>query len=82
MTSSAAPLTDARLIDLQATFALTRSEAEVALAMVRGASLRQIAEARGVSINTVRNQVKSAMAKTATRRQIDLVLVVDRRMRG
>ncbi len=82
MTSSAAPLPDARLIDLQATFALTRSEAEVALAMVRGASLRQIAEARGVSINTVRNQVKSAMAKTATRRQIDLVLVVDRRMRG
>ncbi len=82
MTSSAAPLPDARLIDLQATFTLTRSEAEVALAMVRGASLRQIAEARGVSINTVRNQVKSAMAKTATRRQIDLVLVVDRRMRG
>ena len=68
--------------DLQSRYALTPAETEVAMALHGGAALRQIADQRQVSINTVRNQVKSAMAKTGVRRQADLILLVDRQMRG
>lgn len=70
------------LDDLQTRFSLTPAEAEVAWALHGGAALRQIADQRAVSINTVRNQVKSAMAKTGARRQADLILLVDRQLRG
>jgi len=55
---------------------LTRAEADVALALAAGATIAEIAEARGASIGTVRHQVKAAMAKTLSRRQSDLVRAV------
>ncbi|TNC67556.1 helix-turn-helix transcriptional regulator [Rubellimicrobium roseum] len=52
---------------------LTRAEAEVALALAEGATVAEVAETRRVSVQTVRNQVKSALGKTGSRRQADLV---------
>jgi DNA-binding CsgD family transcriptional regulator len=69
--AAAAPPADAQA--LAARFDLTRREAEVALALVGGASADEIARAAGVSVHTVRNQIKSALAKTGSRRQADLV---------
>ncbi|MCA0272582.1 MAG: helix-turn-helix transcriptional regulator [Proteobacteria bacterium] len=62
--------------------ALTEAEAAVALAMCEGLSLTEIADARRVSIHTIRNQVKSALSKTGSRRQVDLVRLVERLRRG
>ena len=45
--------------------------------MADGADLRMIAEMRKVSIHTVRNQIKSSMAKMEVSRQVDLVLKVE-----
>lgn len=59
-------------------FGLTPAEAAVSAALCEGASLRAIAEARGAAITTVRNQVKSVMAKAGVRRQSELVA----RLRG
>lgn len=59
-------------------YGLTRAEAEIALLLHAGAGLSDIAEQRGASIHTVRNQLKSAMLKTGTLRQADLVLAVER----
>ena len=64
-----APLIAARL-------GLTRAEAEVALAITEGATVAEAAEVRGVSVHTVRDQVKAAMSKTGSRRQADLVRAV------
>jgi DNA-binding CsgD family transcriptional regulator len=61
---------------------LTRAEAEVAIAIGEGAALAEVAEARGVSIHTVRQQVKSALSKTGGRRQSDLVRTVLALMRA
>lgn len=55
---------------------LTRAETEVALAITEGATIAEVAEARGVSVHTIREQVKSALAKTGARRQSDLVRMV------
>lgn len=52
---------------------LTLAEAEVVVALTRGQSPREIAEGRGVSLHTVRNQIKSAMSKSWTQRQTQLV---------
>lgn len=57
-------------------FGFTQAEAEVALFLGEGVSTREIAEHRGVSIHTVRSQVKAAMAKLHTRRQTELVLEI------
>lgn len=60
---------------------LTRAEAAIAMGLVDGATLAEIADARGVSIHTVRVQVKSALSKAGVRRQIDLVRLVQRLQR-
>lgn len=56
---------------------LTRAEAEVALSIAGGATLAEVAASRGVSIHTVREQVKAALGKTGSRRQADLVRAVE-----
>lgn len=61
---------------------LSLTEADIALALHDGLSLAEIADARRVSIHTVRNQVKSALSKTGSRRQADLVRLVERLRRG
>lgn len=57
-------------------FDLTPAEARVAAALVRGGSVESVAAAIGVSIETVRTQLKSVMAKTGTNRQTELVLLL------
>lgn len=58
---------------LQQLYRLTPAEARMAAALVRGLSIEESAEQFGVSIHTVRTQVKSILAKTETRRQSELV---------
>ena len=67
---------------LQQAFSLTRAESEISLALLAGKSLREISGMRGVSIHTVRNQLKSAMSKAGANRQADYVLRLDREIRS
>jgi len=57
---------------LQALFDLSPMEASVAARIAAGQSVEQIAQADAKSAETVRNQVKSVLAKTGCRRQVDL----------
>jgi DNA-binding CsgD family transcriptional regulator/PAS domain-containing protein len=57
-------------------YRLTAAEAAVAVAVASGTSLREYAERRSVSINTVRYQMKQILAKTDCRNQSDLVRLV------
>jgi DNA-binding CsgD family transcriptional regulator len=66
---------------IAARLGLTRAEAEVALALAEGLTPAEIAEARGASVHTVRNQIKAAMSKCGARRQSDLVGLVLRARR-
>ena len=61
---------------LESMFGLTPAEARLTEALVNGQSLQQYAEARRVTMNTVRTQLKAATAKTGARRQSDLVRIV------
>lgn len=61
---------------------LTRSEAEIALAIAEGASPSEIAGQRGRHLSTIRNQLKAIFDKTGSRRQADLVRLVERLRRG
>ena len=61
---------------LRTLYGLTPAEAEVALGLAGGASLSDLAERRGTSIDTVRAQVKAALGKLGCRRQSELVSVV------
>ncbi len=61
---------------LQSLFQLTPAEASLAEALYEGRSLDEIADTNAVSIHTVRNQLKSAFAKTGTGRQGELVALV------
>lgn len=58
---------------LRHAFGLTAAEAEVAQALVAGATPREVAEERGVSPNTVRTLLARVLDKTGARRQADLV---------
>lgn len=61
---------------LMTQFGITSSEAIVAVMLWSGALLSEIADQRRVSVHTVRNQVKSAMAKINARRQSDLTRII------
>ena len=54
-------------------YGLTIAEAEIANGLLTGFSPEGIAAIRGVSVGTVRSQIKSLLLKTDTRRQTDLV---------
>ena len=54
---------------------LTPAEAEVVLQLAFGRSPREIADHRQASVHTVRNQIKSALAKTGLRRQSELAVL-------
>jgi DNA-binding CsgD family transcriptional regulator len=71
-----APVARAGQIDsgvLQGLFDLTVAEARVAKGIVGGDTLDDLAERHGLGRETVRSQLKGVMAKTGTRRQVDLV---------
>lgn len=61
---------------LQGMYGLTSAEAHLTEALVNGQSLKQYAEARCVSMNTVRTQLQAVTAKTGAKRQADLVRIV------
>lgn len=65
-----------RLQSVRTAFGLTPAEAAIAVAVANGDTLRQCARRRGVSIGTVRSQMKQVLGKTGCRRQADLVRLV------
>ena len=72
ITDAAHPLSvsDAMLKDL---FKLTDAEITLVRALCTGHTLAETARERGLMIETVRTQLKSAFAKTQTHRQADLI---------
>ena len=60
-------------LKLRSRFGFTPAEVRVALALMHGGSLRETADAAGVSVNTVRAQLASIFEKTGHRRQVELV---------
>ncbi|MBK8017607.1 MAG: helix-turn-helix transcriptional regulator [Betaproteobacteria bacterium] len=58
---------------LSALFGVTAAECDLALALLRGISLRDHAVMRGVSHNTVKTQLSRVLEKTGTHRQSQLV---------
>lgn len=57
-------------------FGLTKAEARLTLAIVNGMTANEYAEMHGISINTAYSQIKDVLAKTGTRRQVELVKLV------
>lgn len=71
-----APIRRSKPIDTQilsALFALTPTEARVAGELARGELVGEIADAHGVTTNTIRMQLKAIYEKTGTHRQTELV---------
>jgi DNA-binding CsgD family transcriptional regulator len=54
-------------------FGLTTAEAQIALALLTGKRLEEVAEERGVSLGTVRSQFKAILRKAEVDRQAELV---------
>lgn len=69
VTAPAAPMTEL----LTGLFDLTPAEARLARAVASGQALAEIAVQGSTSVQTVRSHLKAVMAKTGTRRQVDLV---------
>lgn len=63
---------------LRRLFGLSEAEAQIAVQLACGANLKNIAAARGVSLDTVRTQVRSIFHKTGLHRQGELICVVGR----
>lgn len=61
---------------VQEAFGLTSAEVEIVRGIALGLPIKEIAEARGRSPETVRTQVRSVLAKTETHSQSELVRVV------
>ncbi len=57
-------------------FGLTLAEARVVVELVKGKRPQEVAEELGVSLNTVRNQLKQIFSKTDTGRQSELISLV------
>lgn len=64
-----------RLVEL---FALSRAEANLAAELLKGISLEAAAQRRGVTIATIRTQLRSIFSKTDTTRQSELVALLSR----
>ena len=58
------------------TFCLSKSEMNVAELMVQGLTPTRVAERRGLSINTIRTQIKSLLRKLDARNASDLVRIL------
>jgi DNA-binding CsgD family transcriptional regulator len=61
---------------LEALYQLTHAEAELVRLIAEGYSLEEVADERGVTMNTVRSQLKQVFSKTETSRQGELVHLV------
>lgn len=58
---------------LQKLYRLTRAEAQLAQALLQGASLQEVADRSALSIHTVRSHYKAAAAKLGAGRQAEFV---------
>ena len=63
---------------LRSLFGLTPAEARVAVRLQRGETPSEVADALGLSRETIRRQLKAVFAKTNTRRQAELALLLAR----
>jgi DNA-binding CsgD family transcriptional regulator len=63
---------------LRQVFGLTPREASLAVAVHQGLNAGEIAERYHITEGTVRTHIKSLMAKTSTRRQVELVALLSR----
>jgi DNA-binding CsgD family transcriptional regulator len=63
---------------LQQVFNLTPAEARLASGLAKGLDLQEISELHGVSVGTLRVQLKSVFSKTQTKRQAQLVVLLAR----
>jgi len=61
---------------LEQLYSLTHAEAELVRLLSEGRSLDEVAATRGVTMNTVRSQLKQVFSKTDTKRQGELVRLV------
>lgn len=61
---------------LETVYSLTPAEADLVRLLAEGHSLEAVAELRGVTMNTVRSQLKQVFSKTDTKRQAELVRLV------
>lgn len=62
--------------DLVSLYGLTPAEADLAVALAAGRTLREAAQARDVSYWTVRGQLAALLEKTGLHRQADLALLI------
>ena len=63
-------------------YGLTQAEARVAVAVAKGDGISAAAKALGVSANTLKTLLQRTFAKTGTRRQSELAVLVTRLLRG
>ncbi|MFE8073288.1 LuxR C-terminal-related transcriptional regulator [Marinobacteraceae bacterium S3BR75-40.1] len=68
---------DQKLSILQLAYGLTKAESSIAVTLSQGFPIEAIATARGVSVGTVRVQVKTIMSKLGVSKQIELVALVN-----
>ncbi|NEU13993.1 helix-turn-helix transcriptional regulator [Methylobacterium sp. BTF04] len=61
---------------LEGLFDLTAAEARIARGIAGGLTLSALAAAQGVSLETIRSQVKATFAKTGVTRQVDLARLI------
>lgn len=69
---------DRRAAVLRDSFGFTPAEVDIALALAEGHKAQDIADRRGVSVGTVRVQIKSLLAKAGVNRQVELVARLSR----
>jgi DNA-binding CsgD family transcriptional regulator len=67
------PLGTTERTRLRSLFALTDAEAAITARLIEGQSVREIADQRGTSEQTVRTQIKLILEKTQSARQVDLL---------
>jgi DNA-binding CsgD family transcriptional regulator len=66
-----------RLAAARSRFNLSEAETQVVGAIASGQSVSEFAQRRGVSVNTARNQLRSAMLKAGVSRQVQLAPLLD-----
>lgn len=66
----------ASVLELQRDLGLTHTEARVTARLAAGLSVKEIADALGIRVSTVRSHLKSAYAKTGSHGQTDLIRLV------
>jgi DNA-binding CsgD family transcriptional regulator len=66
----------ASVLELQRRLGLTHMEARVTARLATGLSVKEIADALGIRVSTVRTHLKSAYAKTGCHGQTDLIRLV------